>query len=276
MTPRLPTRGEAARRGTELARIIGERGYRAPSGRWIDLSVELARSIAGTVSYRPDTPRFERPPSASRQLEASTANEASLEAAYRLHREGRRPAVLNFASAKNPGGGFRSGARAQEESLCQASTLFACLEGQPMYEHHRALHHPLYTRWTIHSPEVPVVRGADGALLESPWPCTFLTSPAPNTKVLLERAPLRSPEVSSALTAGVRQILAVAANHGHDTLVLGAWGCGVFGNDPATVARLFRDALLGEFVGVFSRVHFAVLDWSEEQCFLGPFARTFG
>ncbi len=274
MTPALPSRSEAARRGQEIDRIIAAGRYRAPSGVVVDLSEAITTSIQGTRSYSPtDSTSFARPP--HELLRVTTGNDSALDAAKRLLDEGHRPAVLNFASAKNPGGGYRSGARAQEESLCQASTLPACLVGQPMYDHHRGRSDPLYTRWTIFSPDVPVVRGADGALLEAPWPCSFLTSPAPNTKVLLERAPNRSDDVRSALEAGVRQVLSVAALHGHRTLVLGAWGCGVFGNDPSTVAAIFRSALFERFAGVFTRVHFAVLDWSEERRFLGPFENAF-
>ncbi|MCZ7684092.1 MAG: TIGR02452 family protein [Sandaracinaceae bacterium] len=71
-------------------------------------------------------------------------------------------------------------------------------------------------------------------------------------------------------------MLAVAAHHGHDALVLGAWGCGVFRNDPTEVAGLFGEALEGRFAGAFARVVFAVLDSSEERRFIGPFERRFG
>ena len=73
----------------------------------------------------------------------------------------------------------------------------------------------------------------------------------------------------------VQRVLAIAAMHQHDALVLGAWGCGVFGNDTEEVAGLFKDALDGPFRGVFAEVVFAVLDATPEQRFIGPFHRAF-
>jgi uncharacterized protein (TIGR02452 family) len=190
--------------------------------------------------------------------------------------DGQRPVALNFASAHNPGGGFRSGARAQEESLARASGLYACLEGREMYRFHESPRDPLYSSWLIYSPEVPVFRGDDGDLLSEPWPCAFITAAAPNAGVALEREPHRRGEVSAALRERVDRVLAAAALHGHDSIVLGAWGCGVFKNSAEEVAQLFGRALSGPFAGCFARVAFAVLDWSEERRFIGPFEAAFG
>src|SRR5690348_13092909 len=134
----------------------------------------------------------------------------------------------------------------------------------------------MYTNYAIYSPDVPVIRADDGTLLPRPYLCSFITSPAVNAKVVLERDPSRRPEVRDAMGARVHKVLTVAAVHGHDAVVLGAWGCGVFGNDSQEVAELFRRALAEEFRGVFARVVFAVLDWSEDRCFIGPFLNIFG
>jgi uncharacterized protein (TIGR02452 family) len=58
-------------------------------------------------------------------------------------------------------------------------------------------------------------------------------------------------------------------------LVLGAWGCGAFGNDPFRTAHDFREALQRRFGGVFEEVVFAITDWTEDRRFLGPFRDTF-
>ena len=68
---------------------------------------------------------------------------------------------------------------------------------------------------------------------------------------------------------------AVARALGTTSLVLGAWGCGAFGNDPVRTAADFRDALETDFTGHFSDVLFAVTDWSPERKTLGPFRDTF-
>jgi uncharacterized protein (TIGR02452 family) len=120
-----------------------------------------------------------------------------------------------------------------------------------------------------------VIRDDDGKLLEQAWPCTFLTSPAVNAKVLLEREPSRGDEVLGVMRARIRRVLDVAAATGETALVLGAWGCGVFGNDPTATAELFGEALEGSHRGVFERVVFAVFDLSKDRRFIGPFAARF-
>src|SRR6185436_15287898 len=157
-------------------------------------------------------------------------------------RRGAAPAALNFASAKHPGGGFLTGALAQEESLARSSGLYACL-----------------VSYAIYSPDVPVFRDDTGHLLPQPYSCSFITAPAVNAKVVLDRDRARRPEVRAAMYERVERVLGIAAAHGHPALVLGAWGCGVFGNDPQQIAELFAAALHGPFRGVFATVVFAVL-----------------
>jgi uncharacterized protein (TIGR02452 family) len=58
--------------------------------------------------------------------------------------------------------------------------------------------------------------------------------------------------------------------------VLGAWGCGAFGNDGDQIAGLFRQALEDHYQEAFDHVLFAITDWSEDEKYIGPFLRTFG
>jgi uncharacterized protein (TIGR02452 family) len=73
----------------------------------------------------------------------------------------------------------------------------------------------------------------------------------------------------------IHRVLAIARAFGHATLVLGAWGCGAFANDPYRTAIDFRSALENEFSGSFSDIVFAITDWSPERRFLGPFRDVF-
>ncbi len=139
-----------------------------------------------------------------------------------------------------------------------------------------ALGDALYTDDMIYSPDVPVFRDAAGALLTEPYCCAFITAPAVNAGVVLERDPARRTEVRATMARRIARVLAIAALHGHPALVLGAWGCGVFRNDPAEVAALFAAALAGPFRCVFQEVVFAVLDGSPERRAVGPFERVFG
>jgi uncharacterized protein (TIGR02452 family) len=186
-------------------------------------------------------------------------------------------AVLVFASARNPGGGYVNGAKAQEEAICRASALHPCLLRVPeFYAAHRASSDLFYSDRVIHSPAVPVFRTADAALLECWYPVGFLTCPAPNTGVVARREPGRLAEVPALLERRAGRVLEVAVAHGYRQLVLGAWGCGVFGNDPEAVAGAFRRLLTrdGRFAGHFERVVFAVLG-GERSGARAAFARAF-
>ncbi|MET9712730.1 TIGR02452 family protein [Nocardiopsis alba] len=239
-----------------------ERGSYPLEGREVDLSAPLAEMRSGTRLHTPEEitslplpePRFE--------TRYEVTGEDTLAAARRLTVEtGGRVAALNFASARNPGGGVANGARAQEESLARSSALYDSLIRCPdFYAHHRAERSLLYSDRVIWSPSVPVYRDAQGDWLPEAVPVDMLTSAAPNRRMVERNQPERAASVSPALESRARAVLAVAAHHGTSRLILGAWGCGVFGNDPADVAGAFGEGLHGEFDGIFERVVFAVLD----------------
>lgn len=269
------TRTKAAQIGRETLRILETGHYQTGTGTIVTIVETLPRAIGGTVSYPPDH-RLAHSHHGDKATRIDVVNESTLVAARKMVDAGLRPAALNFASAKHPGGGFLGGARAQEESLARASGLYACLAGNEMYAYHRAGGDAMYSNYAIYSPDVPVFRTDDGELLEKPYFCSFITSPAVNAKVVLERNPSRRPEIREAMWQRVLKVLAIAAEHGHEAIVLGAWGCGVFGNDGQEVAELFRQALQEQFRGAFSHVVFAILDTSNEERFIGPFRQVFG
>ncbi len=262
----------AAQYGQQAVQIIRQGAYRAPSGRLVSIADLVERSVQGTLSYAPDQPL---PPThiGLHQTQIEVANETTLAAVQRLRAAGHHPVALNFASATHPGGGFLSGARAQEEYLARSSGLYACLQMHPMYGYHRARHDTLYTDYVIYSPAVPVFRADDGALLETPYTVGIITSPAVNAAAL---PPERHAEIGPAMWQRILKVLAAGIVHGHDSIVLGAWGCGAFGNDGVEIAQLFRQALAENFRGAYSQVIFAILDWSREKRFIGPFQRAFG
>jgi uncharacterized protein (TIGR02452 family) len=192
-----------------------------------------------------------------------------LVAARHLQAAGQRVLALNFANGVQPGGGFLNGARAQEEGLCRSSALHATLHGDPMYQAHRQRPRADSSDWAILSPRVPVFRADEGTPEEAPWELCFLTCAAPY-------APhLGQPRAGDLLRQRIHRVLAIAAAYGYPALVLGAWGCGAFANDPARTARDFHAALAEDFAGAFAEVVFAIADWSPERQFLGPFAAQF-
>lgn len=268
-------RDRAAQLGRDTVRILHEGSYQTANGATVDIREALSKAVGATISYPPETLIPTTPPRVS-PTDIQVRNETTLKAAQRLVANGFPVAALNFASATHPGGGFLNGARAQEESLARSSGLYACLVNNPMYTFHRARHDPVYTDYVIYSPNVPVIRTDEGMLLDSPYRCSFLTSPAVNAKALLEFSDWRRSEIRPAMASRIARVLAIAALHEHDTLVLGAWGCGAFGNDAAEIAKLFHEALTTRYQGVFAQIVFAITDWSDNHRFISPFEQVFG
>ncbi len=234
---------------------IAERGsYRADGGE-VSIAAQVARAVAGTRLYLP-TDDLAVPAPADAAPVVEVTNESTLSATRRL---GGDLACLVFASARNPGGGFLNGAQAQEESVARSSALYPCLRAAEDFNtHHRAHPELTYSDRVIYSPEVPVFRDDSGTLLPMPYPVSFLTAAAPNRSAIVRNQPQHLPDVPAVLARRAARILRVAAVHGHRRLVLGAWGCGVFGNEPGMVAAAFATALREH--PWFDEVHFAVLD----------------
>lgn len=191
-----------------------------------------------------------------------------------------RVLVLNFANPVHPGGGVRHGAHAQEEDLCRKSTLLASLESEaaaPFYAGHQKAG-PLASDAILLSPNVEVFRDENNELLDEPFVVSVLTCAAP-----MVRTGARPPqdELEALLYNRILGILHVAAAYGYHYLVLGAWGCGAFGNDAGQVARLFERALKDFRRGnyghtcYFRGVEFAVLDHSASQYNFNSFDQVF-
>lgn len=145
-----------------------------------------------------------------------------------------RAVLLNFASYRHAGGGFVTGAWAQEEAICHDSTLYNVLcRFENFYaENEKSLNRSLYTDRAIYSPRIVFERA--GASAE----CGVITCAAPNYGSAKLKGVTRA-ENRAALASRIDFVISIAEEQGYDTAVLGAWGCGVFGQDPAEVAELF-------------------------------------
>lgn len=262
--------------------ILERGGYQAPSGRAVTVADSLDRAVRGTVLHRPadlDGLVDRLSPHAGGITRIEVTGETTLAAARRLATgtPGRgQVACLNFASARNPGGGFLGGAQAQEEALARSSGLYAALiSAREFYDFHSAQRDLRYSDHVIYSPGVPVFRDDPGRLLEEPYEVAFLTAAAPNKGAIRERSEVVG--IPAVLRRRTAKVLAVAHHHGHRRLVLGAWGCGVFRNDPTTVADAFAGALLGDgvFAGRFDHVVFAIWDVAPGAPRLAAFRAAF-
>jgi uncharacterized protein (TIGR02452 family) len=277
-------RAHMAQLGQEAVIIACEGRYRRGDGFVVEIAHDVRRCVEATRVIRPgEWPGIvargkavaPRPGAAGIEVTPET----TLAATRRLvEREGAaRPLVLNFASAKNAGGGFLGGSRAQEESLARSSALYASLQArQEYYDQNRRARSTIYTDHAILSPDVPVFRDDDGTLLDRPYAASFFTMPAVNVGALRPGGGDHA-RVEPVMAGRVQKLLALAACEGFEELVLGAWGCGVFRNDPRLIARLFHEALIGpdRWAWRFARVTFAVFTSERERANLEAFDELF-
>jgi uncharacterized protein (TIGR02452 family) len=265
---------------------IVERGeYALPSGARVSIAAEVERAVRGTVLYTPRDLEALAVPSVSESAAGGgpcrievTGETTAVAASRLIEREGEaRVVALNFASAKNPGGGFLGNAKAQEEDLARCSALYACqITKRAYYDANRASESMLYTDHIIYSPGVPFFRDDRLALLAKPFLVSIITAPAPNAGQAAQKGKGESEKVKGVLDARAGKVLAVAAAHGHRVLVLGAWGCGVFRNEPRDVAEVFARWLdHPRFSGAFDRVVFAVYDRGQGTPNLRAFQERF-
>jgi uncharacterized protein (TIGR02452 family) len=268
--PRIP-RELAVRLGEEAVAISKVGKYIGPAG-LIDISGQILSSLKKTSFY--DADHVHQPASkGAHSTRIEVTNETTLSAHQRHLDKGHNAVSLNFASATQPGGGFLGGARAQEEYLCRSSALIVTIKDSPMYEYHRDNWTPFYSDAMIYSGDVPVFRDDQHELLATPYLASFITSAAPLAKKV---PPHEHPKLPNVIFHRILKILSVAKSKGHESLILGAWGCGAFGNDGHIVSELFHRALNVEFTGSFKEVTFAIVDTSPEQRFIGPFSERFG
>jgi uncharacterized protein (TIGR02452 family) len=254
----------------ETVAILERGSYLTPSNRTVEISAAVKACCDDTRLFtHEETDRLNEELLERSSLPINTVievrNETTLAGISRLLAEGHGPVVaLNFASAKNPGGGFLNGSQAQEESLARSSALHASLLTVPeFYNRHRASPSLLYSDAMILSPGCPIFRDDEGQLLNVTHVATFITSAAPNAGAAKSNRPQELSFIREVLRRRSEKVLTLAAFSECPTVVLGAWGCGVFRNDPAVVAAAFAAHLRGgAWTNRFMRVVFSVLDTS--------------
>lgn len=216
----------------------------------------------------------------------------SFEAAESYAKAGKKVAVLNFASATNPGGGVVNGSSAQEESLCRCSTLYQCLNTDFMWDKfygpHRKADNPVYNDDILLTPDIIVLKSDTNfpeIVPENEWyKVDVITCAAPN----LRRRPSNemNPNAGSKaakltvraymeiMESRIEHIFKVAETTGADVLILGAFGCGAFRNPPEIVAELFGNAI-EKHGDMFESIEFAVFHIDRESVNYEAFSNRF-
>ena len=254
-----------AKIASETLDILSTGSYTSPAGIKVDIAPALRLCVSHTILITPDQwPAMLQSAVSSATSHSPTicvTDETSLAAAYRMavHEKCQSLAILNFASAKNPGGGFLSGSQAQEESLARSSALYTALNTQPAYyQANRKVGGSIYTDHAIFSPAVPIFRDDEGALLPA---ASFITMPAVNAGAV-KTGSADHPKIPQIMAHRAKCVLALAIAQKQHSLILGAWGCGVFKNDPTMIAKCFAEALDGAslYRNHFQQITFAIPD----------------
>lgn len=201
-------------------------------------------------------------------------DESTLAAILRLTGKVNKLGVLNFASAKNPGGGFLKGAMTQEESLASASALYPSqLQATAYYAVNRRFTSFVYTDCAIWSPNVVFFRNDSSDLLPAPVKASVLTIPGVNYGEVLKKGE-DTANAKDTMKRRMKIALAIFADKGCDIIILGAFGCGVFRNNPTDVA-MWWNGLLHEYGGHFDKVIFSILDKSRRRAKYEAFSELF-
>lgn len=211
-------------------------------------------------------------------------NKDCVDVALELLNEGYNPSILNLASRFSPGGGYHHFRNAQEESLCQMSTLSQSLYqfGDIEFEHIKSANLPNYPGYYpmdinfggIYSPNVVFFRNnksLDFTIKEKPFSCSVVTVASLSNndkkgKINHERKYFDTfgyltKEGTQIEINKIRTIFRIALKNGHNSIVLGAFGCGYFKLIPSEVANLFNQVLNEpEFKGNFKKIVFAILE----------------
>ncbi|KZT21100.1 hypothetical protein NEOLEDRAFT_1139954 [Neolentinus lepideus HHB14362 ss-1] len=266
----------------ETLEAIEEGQYSFPNGKTHAIRRRNQFSTQNTRYYPPDsalsawaiTPRLANV--SGHNTEISILEISTLEGARLLSNQKRvlsdgRIGVLNFASAKKPGGGFLTGAQAQEESIARSSTLYPTLTTEIAQQYY-ALHNKdgkggYYSHAMIYSPGIVFFRDDTGGWLE-PVEVDVVTSAAVNAGVarntLWGRTAGKAEEVKieKVMRERMARILFLFEQQGASGLVLGSFGTGVFKNDIGVIARIWAELLCKQesrFENVFERVLFAII-----------------
>lgn len=245
---------------------------------WVQSDADLSASIKAAkgkteIFYEDDYPPFRS--DRNRDMKITVTGDRSYQAAMRLHREdpSAKIAVMNFANAFHAGGGVTSGASAQEECLCRTSTLYPLLSRRSLrdtfYKHHYDLNTPKASDSLIYTEGVVICKTDEDLPKRMPkenWVTVdVITIAAPDLRQYSNRyagltdggTAMGNAELFGYHVKRAIHMLTCAAAKKADILVLGAFGCGAFQNDPHVVAAAYQIAL-GVFPKVFDKVEFAV------------------
>ena len=244
--------------------------YTSRLGHTIELADAVRESVANTIFYKTDAlaalMKGPTPQANPVAYDVSVTKESTIACLIRVaETNSSRIGLLNFASAKNPGGGFLGGSQAQEESLARSSALYNSLTAHDeFYRTNKNARPAFYADNLLYSPGVAFFKDDAGKYLDSIIQADVITMPAVNKSAFTNINESIEKEIEEVMKQRIRYVLAVAGKNQVDTLILGAWGCGVFKNKPADVANYFNQVLQESPKYSINKLIFAIIG-SDEQ-----------
>ena len=168
--------------------------------------------------------------------------------------------ILNFSDYKVPCGLFRKGDVAQEESICHATNLYNELfHNYSWYTvHEKTMNHGMYQDESILSENITIMRKNYEDIQSETVTVDVLTCAAPNKSPIIRYKKYLCEECDAAMIKRIDYVLNMMCYKPYDAIILGAYGCGVFHNDPELVSKTFLTLLRTKYKGVFKNVVFAI------------------
>lgn len=242
--------------------IIKNKSYKIKNNT-INLEEDLKNCLNNTKLYVEDI-NINDIQKSDQKCKFEFTKETTMSAAKRLFDNKGSVCILNFASAKHPGGGFENGSMAQEESIAYISSLYDSLNKfyDDFYAFHLKKCNAFYSDRIIYSKGIIVFKDEKYNLLENPYYINVITSPAVNAGTVINwNNPKETQKINPAMEQRIRKIIKTAIVNGDKTIVLGAFGCGVFKNKIEDVAKIFKKVLITEgYKDYFETIVFAIYD----------------
>lgn len=221
--------------------------------------------------------RVDNPVTYDRPCTISVIDADTISAAWSIHSNpSAKIAILNFASFRHPGGGFLTGAMAQEESICHHTNLYDALAAQRAWydSNERLTNRSLYQNRSILTCDVSIVARGIGKFVrtEEIFQADFLTCASPNAGAAAKKG-VPEAEINCAIEQRISYAVELLAGRGYTHMILGAFGCGAFRCDPRIVAGAFRNSI-EKSTNAFDKVVFAIPDGKNGN--LRVFKEVFG
>jgi len=214
-------------------------------------TLENSKNLTNSITSKHTFDEINSPKLTMFKPNISVINTDSVSAVVEYSKYG-KTCVLNMASYKRPGGGVYNGARAQEECLFRCSNLIHVVPNT---------FYPLEANELLYTKDAIFFKDKEYDYMD-PITCDVVTIAAINLNENAKYDPVQNLTDYRNITKDkIRLMVSLAAQNGVKNLILGAWGCGVFNNDPTTMSQYFSEVLIGEGYSVdFDNIVFAIIN----------------